>query len=199
MRVIAGTAKGRRLKSLPGSGTRPIADRVKTALFDILGASIVGARVLDLFAGTGSVGIEALSRGAAEAVFVEKDPRAIRVLRENLQRTGLLDRARVVRADVFAFLRAGPVEPFDFIYIAPPQYRGWWHRTLRVFDARPEWLTSRGIIVAQIHPREFEEVPLRHLSLADRRDYGSTHLLFYRRREPDPERAAGEGVSPSVL
>ncbi|MER3469301.1 MAG: 16S rRNA (guanine(966)-N(2))-methyltransferase RsmD, partial [Thermoflexus sp.] len=100
MRVISGSAKGRRLKSLPGAGTRPIADRVKTALFDILGASVVGARVLDLFAGTGSVGIEALSRGAAEAVFVEKDPRAVRVLRENLQRTGLADRARVVRGDV---------------------------------------------------------------------------------------------------
>ncbi|GBD09765.1 Ribosomal RNA small subunit methyltransferase D [Candidatus Thermoflexus japonica] len=183
MRVISGSAKGRRLKSLPGSSTRPITDRVKTALFDILGPSISGARVLDLFAGTGSVGIEALSRGAAGAVFVEKDPRAIRVLRENLQQTGLLDRARVIRADVFAFLRSGPVEPFDFIYVAPPQYRGWWRRTLELLDARPGWLAASGIIVVQIHPREFEEVPLHHLHRADRRDYGSTHLLFYRHLE----------------
>ncbi|WP_376790374.1 16S rRNA (guanine(966)-N(2))-methyltransferase RsmD [Thermoflexus sp.] len=182
MRVIAGSAKGRRLKSLPGSSTRPIADRVKTALFDILGASIVGARVLDLFAGTGSVGIEALSRGAAEAVFVEKDPRAIRVLRENLQQTGFVDRARVVRADVFDFLGSGPLEPFDFIYVAPPQYRGWWRLTLELLEARPGWLAVSGIIVVQIHPREFEEVSLRHLGQADRRDYGSTLLLFYQRR-----------------
>ncbi len=179
MRVISGSAKGRRLKSPPGAGTRPITDRVKMALFDILGPSIVGARVLDLFAGTGSVGIEALSRGAAEAVFVEKDPRAIRALRENLEQTGLRDRARVVRADVFAFLRSGSAEPFDFIYIAPPQYRGWWRRTLELLDARPEWLAPAGTIVVQIHPREFEEVSLRCLDLVDRRDYGSTHLLFY--------------------
>lgn len=181
MRVIAGAAKGRRLKSLPGPGTRPITDRVKTALFDILGASVVGARVLDLFAGTGSVGIEALSRGAAEAVFVEKDPRAIRVLRENLRETGLADRARVVRADVFAFLRSGPPEPFDLIYIAPPQYRGWWRRTLALLDERPGWLAAHGTVVVQIHPKEFEEVVLQHFAEADRRDYGSTWLVFYQR------------------
>ncbi len=188
MRVISGSAKGRRLKSLPGSSTRPITDRVKTALFDILGSSIVGARVLDLFAGTGSVGIESLSRGAVEAVFVEKDPRVVRVLQENLQQTGLVARARVVRADVFAFLRSGPIEPFDFIYIAPPQYRGWWRRTLELLDARPGWLGPRGTIAVQIHPREFEEVPLRHLALVDRRDYGSTHLLFYRHHGLDSQR-----------
>lgn len=191
MRVISGSAKGRRLKSLPGPGTRPITDRVKTALFDILGPAVAGARVLDLFAGTGSVGIEALSRGAAEAVFVEKDPRAIRVLRENLQGTGLADRARVVRADVFAFLRSEPPHPFDLIYIAPPQYRGWWRRTLELLDERPGWLAPEGTAVVQIHPREFEEVPLRHLRLADRRDYGSTHLLFYRHREGEPPPASG--------
>lgn len=183
MRVISGSAKGRRLKSLPGAGTRPIADRVKTALFDILGASVVGARVLDLFAGTGSVGIEALSRGAAEAVFVEKDPRAVRVLRENLQRTGLADRARVVRGDVFVFLRSGRVEPFDLIYVAPPQYRGWWRRALEALDAQPGWLAPEGRIVVQIHPREFEALSLSQLALADRRDYGSTVLCFYRRKE----------------
>lgn len=191
MRVISGSAKGHRLKSLPGPGTRPITDRVKTALFDILGSSIVGARVLDLFAGTGSVGIEALSRGAAEAVFVEKDPRAVRVLQENLQRIGLFARARVVRADVFAFLRSGPIEPFDFIYIAPPQYRGWWRRTLELLDAQPERLTASGTIVVQIHPREFEEVQLRSLVLVDRRAYGSTHLLFYRHRFPPLQGAEG--------
>ncbi len=180
MRVISGSARGRRLKSLPGSATRPITDRVKTALFDVLGPRIVGGRVLDLFAGTGSVGIEALSRGAAEAVFVEKDPRAIRALRENLQGTGLADRARVVRADVFAFLRSARAQAFDFIYVAPPQYRGEWRRTLEQLDARPEWIAREGRVVVQIHPREFEALALHHLDLVDRRDYGSTHLLFYR-------------------
>ncbi|MFN2183770.1 MAG: RsmD family RNA methyltransferase, partial [Anaerolineae bacterium] len=101
MRVISGSAKGIQLQAVPGSGTRPISDRVKEAVFNILGEEIVGSRVLDLFAGTGSVGIEALSRDAELAVFVEKHPQAIATIRANLKRTKLEARARVVRADVF--------------------------------------------------------------------------------------------------
>jgi 16S rRNA (guanine966-N2)-methyltransferase len=104
MRVIAGSAKGVALQPVPGSGTRPISDRVKVAVFDILGDLLVGSHVLDLFAGTGSVGIEALSRGAEQAVFVEKHPKAVATLRANLKRTKLQDRARVVQVDVFRFL-----------------------------------------------------------------------------------------------
>ena len=181
MRVIAGKAKGHRLKSVPGGGTRPITDRAKSALFNIIGNDIIGCRFLDLFAGTGQVGIEALSRGATEAVFVERAGAALRTIRENLAHTRLEVRARVVRADVFDFLatQVEPAEPFDYVYIAPPQYRGLWVRTLRALDARPDWLTDDGWTIAQIHPREYEELALEYLALFDQRTYGSVMLCFY--------------------
>ncbi len=181
MRVIAGKAKGHRLKSVPGGGTRPITDRAKSALFNIIGNDIIGCRFLDLFAGTGQVGIEALSRGATEAVFVERAGAALRTIRENLAHTRLEARARVVRADVFDFLatQVEPAEPFDYVYIAPPQYRGLWVRTLRALDARPGWLTDDGWTIAQIHPREYEELALEYLALFDQRTYGSVMLCFY--------------------
>jgi len=183
MRVIAGTAKGHRLQAVPGDSTRPITDRVKEALFDILGQSIVGARVLDLFAGTGAVGIEALSRGAAQVVFIDRSPAALRTIRANLQHTRLSERASVRRADAFKYL-AGPVEaPFDLIYIAPPQYRGWWSEILQLLDARPQWLSQPpegdGLAVVQIHPVEHRELRLQNLVEYDRRKYGSTLLCFY--------------------
>ncbi len=181
MRVIAGKAKGHRLKSVPGGGTRPITDRAKSALFNIIGNDVIGCRFLDLFAGTGQVGIEALSRGATEAVFVERAGAALRAIRENLAHTRLEARARVVRADAFDFLatQVEIAEPFDYVYIAPPQYRGLWVRTLRALDASPGWLTDDGWTIAQIHPREYEELALEHLALVDQRTYGSVMLCFY--------------------
>ena len=183
MRVITGAAKGHRLRSVPGDDTRPITDRVKEALFSILGGSIVGARVLDLFAGTGAVGIEALSRGAAEVVFVDKSPLALRTVRANLQHTSLLDRATVLRANAFKYL-AGPIgTPFDLVYIAPPQYKGLWIDVLYALDARPAWLVQdpeiSGIAIAQIHPREHQALSLGSLVEYDQRKYGSTLLCFY--------------------
>ncbi|HID89291.1 MAG TPA: 16S rRNA (guanine(966)-N(2))-methyltransferase RsmD [Anaerolineae bacterium] len=185
MRVIAGKAKGRKLKSVPGGDTRPITDRAKSALFNILGEDVIGSRFLDLFAGTGQVGIEALSRGAAEAVFVERNSAALRTIRENLAHTGLTDHARVVRADVFEFLRREP-EPFDYVYIAPPQYRGLWAETLRLLDARTGWLAEDGWAIVQIHPREYEDLPLQNLLLFDQRRYGGVMLCFFALREEEP-------------
>lgn len=182
MRVIAGSAKGRKLESVPGTSTRPITDRVKEALFNILGASIEGARFLDLFAGTGAVGIEALSRGAARAVFCERDRLALRTIGHNLQATGLADRARVVAGDAFRFLRNPGDERFDFVYIAPPQYKGIWIRALLAVD-EGDVLAPGGIAIVQIHPKERQDVPLRRLRLFDERRYGSTLLLFYRLEE----------------
>lgn len=178
MRVIAGSAKGRPLKAA-SSATRPITDRVKENLFNILGARIVDANVLDLFAGAGSVGIEALSRGARAATFVEVDHAALAAIRANLQATRLADRARIVRRDVFKFLR-GAAEPYDLIYVAPPQYKGLWIETLELVD-RGAWLSERGIAVAQIHPKEYTELALTNLVLFDQRKYGSTMLCFYQR------------------
>jgi 16S rRNA (guanine966-N2)-methyltransferase len=191
MRVIAGRAKGTPLRAVPGSGTRPISDRVKEAVFNILGADIVGARVLDLFAGTGSVGIEALSRGAEQAVFVEQRGRAVATIQANLHRTRLQAGGRVVQNDVFRFLTQEP-EPFDLIYIAPPQYRGLWRKTLLALDANPDWLDSRATAVVQIFPKEFEPLSLVALQLSDQRKYGSTLLCFYERIPPARQGAENE-------
>ncbi len=180
MRVIAGKAKGRRLKSVPGEGTRPITDRAKSALFSIIGNDVVGSRFLDLFAGTGQVGIEALSRGAVEAVFVEQARGALRTIHQNLAHTRLEDGGQVVRADVFDFISAPSVlEGFDYIYVAPPQYREMWIDTLRALDANPDWMADDGWVVAQIHPQEYEVLTLEHLELFDQRTYGSVMLCFY--------------------
>lgn len=184
MRVIAGSARGARLLGPPsGSGARPITDRAKESLFSILRpwlADPEGCRVLDLFSGTGAVGIEALSRGAAEAVLVERDPAMVRTLRQNLERTGLADPARVVRADVFDFLRRDP-EAFDVVYVAPPQYRRLWADTLELLDERPAWVAPGGLVVVQVHPVELEELELRSLRESDRRDYGKVTLCFFER------------------
>ena len=119
MRVVAGSAGGRRLAPVP-AGTRPVSDRAREGLFSSLGSTIEGARVLDAFAGTGALGIEALSRGADRAVFVESGAAAVRTIHENLDRTGLSDRARVVRREAGRFLRDDPGEPYDLIFADPP-------------------------------------------------------------------------------
>lgn len=178
MRVIAGEAKGRRLKSVPGTSTRPITDRVKESLFNILSPRIEDARFLDLFAGTGSVGIEALSRGAEQAVFVEKSRAVLAVLKENLKITRLEDKAEVILGDVFQTLERMAGRPFDIIYLAPPQYKGLWAKTVEAIDKLPI-LTDGGLIVAQMHPKEYQELSLQRLRLVDQRRYGSTLLCFY--------------------
>jgi 16S rRNA (guanine966-N2)-methyltransferase len=186
MRIIAGIAKGRNLKAVPGDTTRPITDRTKEALFSILGDWIVDRRVLDLFGGTGAVGLEALSRGAAHGTFVDHSPAATRTIGENLRLTGFADRAYVKRADVFKFLSKSPAQEaaYDLIYIAPPQYKEMWSRALYVIDRQPgKWLLSGGIVIAQIHPVEYEEVRLQNLIEYDQRKYGSTLLCFYERVE----------------
>jgi len=183
MRVITGSAKGKKLKEVPGDTTRPITDRTKEALFSILGDWIVGARILDLFGGTGAVGIEALSRGAAHVTFVEKAPAATRIIGENLRATRLATGATVIKGDAFKVLQKDHPHPFDIVYIAPPQYRQMWIKALKMVDARPELLTADGIAIVQIHPKEFEDLPLENLALYDERKYGSTLLCFYEKPE----------------
>jgi 16S rRNA (guanine966-N2)-methyltransferase len=182
MRVISGSARGRRLKVVPGDSTRPIRDIVKESLFNILGTWVRGTRWLDLFAGTGSVGIEALSRGAAHCLFLDSNWAAIKTIRENLLVTDLADMGDVRRTDSFGFLANPPVESdqqFDVIYVAPPQYKGMWRRALELIDENPACLDADGMVIVQIDPSEDEQVPLSALSRYDERKYGKTLLVFY--------------------
>ena len=178
MRVIAGTAKGMPLRRPSSPGTRPISDRGKEALFSILGPGLRGARFLDLFAGTGGVGIEALSRGAAVATFVERDDAALGDLRWNLARTRLAERATVVRADVFEFLRRRPVA-YDVVFVAPPQWKGLWEQALTALDAAPGWVADDGVVVVQTDPKEVRDVQLATLERYDLRRYGGVAFAFF--------------------
>ena len=178
MRVIGGRAKGRKLAAVPGDATRPILDRVKTALFDMLRPGLPGCRVLDLFAGTGGVGIEALSQGAGRCVFCDLSRDAVRTIEANLETAGLADQAEVIKTDALEFIERCPGR-FDLIYVAPPQYQGLWLKALELIDARPELLAPDGVVIVQIFPKEWRDVALAHLVQTDRRQYGSTALHFF--------------------
>jgi 16S rRNA (guanine(966)-N(2))-methyltransferase RsmD len=186
MRVVTGEAKGRKLKSPKTMGTRPIIDRVKTALFDILAGEVEDVRFLDLFAGVGGVGIEALSRGAAHATFIEMNAKVLKILRENLHITGLADRAETLHGDAFKFLQAQSQTPqprsYEIIYVAPPQYQEMAARALSMLDSSP-LVPDEGLVIVQIHPKErpvVAAIPCQRLVLTDERRYGSTLLMFYR-------------------
>jgi 16S rRNA (guanine(966)-N(2))-methyltransferase RsmD len=179
IRVISGKAKGRRLKMVPGGGTRPVTDRVKEALFNILGRDIVRTAFWDVFAGTGSVGIEALSRGAGYVYFTDNDRRAIDTIRENLAITDLDGAVNVDRKDFFHLIQQPASKKFDIVYLAPPQYKGMWSQALSAFDSNRTWLHPDAWIIAQIDPVEFEPFELPNFDKFDERTYGSTMLLFY--------------------
>ncbi len=183
-RVIAGSARSIRLRA-PGEGTRPLGDRVKQTLFAMLEPSLSGARFLDLFAGSGAAGIEALSRGAAEAVFIERDAGACAVIAANLERTGLTggDRAtRVIRADALAWIRdrARAAEPaWDLVFVDPP-YAETALLAATLASLGP-LVAPDGVVVAKHFWRDAP--PARAGLLASDRDrrFGETALTFYRR------------------
>ena len=179
MRVIAGSAKGRILRPPHTSATRPITDRAKESLFAILAPRLPRARFLDLFAGTGSVGIEALSRGCAHATFVERSRQALAGIRHNLDVTGLAARAEVVGRDVFTYLRDPPSE-FEVIFVAPPQWQGLWPRAVALIDREPGWLAGGAVVVAQHDPDESTPLDLVHLEIADERTYARVRFTFFR-------------------
>jgi 16S rRNA (guanine966-N2)-methyltransferase len=184
-RVIAGTARSIRLDA-PGPGTRPLADRVKQTLFGILEPDLPGARFLDLFAGSGAAGIEALSRGAAHATFVERDQRAIGTIRTNLARTALGDegRATIVRADVLTWLRdpdraAGA--PYDLMLIDPPYDD---IESMSTALEAASAIVSRGGRVVAKHFWRTPPPPMVGLLASEReRRFGDTALTFYRPTE----------------
>ena len=179
MRVIAGKAKGRQLKTPDGMLTRPTADRVKEALFSIIQFDIPGARVLDLFGGTGQLGIEALSRGAKRAVFVDEREDACRLIRENLRRTRLESDAQVVRSDYLSYLSRCR-ETFDLIFLDPPYAEVFLENSLNKIT-EIDILQSGGIIVAE-RPLG-KELPWEFSGFTRSKDYkyGKTLLTLYRK------------------
>lgn len=179
MRVVSGSARGKKLLAVPGQGTRPILDRVKTALFDILRPRVPGAVVLDLFAGSGGIGIQALSQGAEHCTFLDIGHRAVATIKKNLEITGLADRAEVRKVDAFAYLKTAD-KTFDLIFVAPPQYKGLWLRAMNQIAERPALLrTPAGLIVVQIDPREYTPLTLEAIQETRQKQYGNTLLVFF--------------------
>lgn len=181
MRVVAGTARGTVLKTPDGMLTRPTADRVKEAVFSIVHFDVQDAVVLDLFGGTGQLGIEALSRGAKRAVFVDHQQKACDLIRENLRRTRFTDRASVIRSDYLEYLkRTG--EKFDMILLDPPYAEIFLENSLNCI-AEIDILQSGGIIVTERPVGK--ELPLQFHGYTRSRDYkyGKTLITLYRRED----------------
>ncbi|MFL6519378.1 MAG: 16S rRNA (guanine(966)-N(2))-methyltransferase RsmD [Chthoniobacterales bacterium] len=182
MRVIAGAAGGIQL-DVPKSGVRPTMDRVKAAIFSSLGESVIDARVLDLFAGAGGLGIEALSRGAASALFVEEDATAVSAIERNLARTKLEGRVR--KQDVFAFLRTGPsADTFRIVFADPPyeKMKSGERFTQLLLESieLAGLLEPSGIFVLEKRPEE--KMPATGLwKITRARKYGATEVLFLQR------------------
>ncbi len=183
LRVISGSAKGIRLKTVPGDTTRPITDQVKEALFNILGNSVEGTVWLDLFGGTGAVGIEALSRYADFVTFLDLSFQAVRVINENLLTTQLSEYAEVFKRDAFDFLPSPPPRTYDVIYIAPPQYKQLWQKALILVDQNPAWLNENARVIVQINPLEWTPQTLENLTETAQRRYGDTLLVFFEKNQ----------------
>lgn len=183
MRIIAGRWKGTRLVSPAGNKIRPTLDRVKESIFSILGYRIQDARVLDLCAGTGSLGLEAMSRGAYFAVFVEKNEKAWLTVRENCTKVRAGADVRIVRGDVLKFIRGW--EPaqgtFSLIFFDPPYRSGLYLPVLAALDENA-LLSPGGMIVVE-HGRDQAFASYGTLTMVDNRMYGDTHISFFARRE----------------
>ena len=184
MRIISGSRRGQRLVPWEEVGIRPMRDFVRSALFNILSDLVVGARFLDLFCGTGSVGLEALSRGAREAVFVDHSPSACGIARRNLDRLRFLNVGQVVQAEFIEGIdhlaRRG--RTFDLVFSGPPYGKGLAEQALsRLGDG--DIVAPAGIVVTEVYKKETPSPFYGRLFLIDRRNYGDNVLLFYSLRE----------------
>lgn len=184
MRVITGTAKGRRLQSLKGQRTRPTADRVKESMFAILGQQATAGWFLDLYAGSGAIGIEALSRGAPGAIFIDSSPAATQVIRANLKRVELLDKAEVYTTDVFRGLAALSSRNMEFgcIFLDPPYGQDKVQSTL-VAVSRIQLIADNALVIAEHHRDETVPEKVDGLARVRIQRYGDTVLSFFHRQE----------------
>lgn len=184
MRIIAGSAGSKRLKAPKGWNTRPTGDRVKESIFSILGDIVLDARVLDLFSGTGSLALEALSRGAASAILVDRGVDSIRVIRENVIHTGFVDRVQVVREDAIQAIKRmnRNSEAFDLIFCDPPYNMGWGERILAAVDEF-ETIRADGLLVFEHAKHEILPEVLKRIARKRIECYGETTVSFYQTRE----------------
>lgn len=178
MRIISGSMRGRKLHAPPGLDVRPTSDKVKEALFNILSDRIEGASFLDLYAGTGSVGIEALSRGARAVVFVEKSKRHIGFLKKNLSLTSLEPRSIIFGMEATEFLRKKRAGPFDFIFIDPPYEGEEIEKTLPLLGEGDMITDNSTVIIQHFHKKALPD-QIGQLSFLKRYKYGETVLSFY--------------------
>lgn len=187
MRIIGGNAKGRRLKVPKGQTVRPTSGRVKEALFNILPHDLSGIKLLDLFAGTGNVSIEALSRGAAEAILIDSSAESGKVIRENLRRVQFTDRTRVWIVPVSRAIRllARRSESFDMIFLDPPYRRNWVETCLEMI-ARGNLLRRSGTLIVEHSTHEQPKPEYGLLMLQDQRTYGDTLLSFFKHTAKAP-------------
>lgn len=176
MRVITGTAGGRRLKTLEGVATRPTGDKVKEGVFSAIQFDIEGRRVLDLFAGSGQLGIEALSRGAASAVFCDNNPEAVKVIKDNLQATGFDRQSQVVSAGYEELLR-NPPGKFDIAFLDPPYAAG---ILLKAAHLAEKAMSDHGIIICEHDERAEMPEQIGRFTLKKRYRYGKTAVSLYR-------------------
>ncbi|SJZ30268.1 16S rRNA (guanine(966)-N(2))-methyltransferase RsmD [Selenihalanaerobacter shriftii] len=182
MRVIAGQAKGQRLKSNASNEVRPTLDRVKEALFNIIGPEIIDIDLLDLYAGFGGLGIEALSRGAKSATFIEKANNQVKVITENLELTNFKDRAKVIQGEVLTKLNRFKPESFDIILMDPPYNQGLVIPTIqKALDY--QLLKRAGIIAVEHHEKDEINQDFTGLKLIRKRDYGDTRISLYMKVE----------------
>ncbi|MCX7614409.1 MAG: 16S rRNA (guanine(966)-N(2))-methyltransferase RsmD [Clostridiales bacterium] len=182
MRVISGTAKGRKLNTLPGLETRPTTDRIKESIFNIIQFDIDGSNVLDLFAGTGQIGIEALSRGAKSAIFVDLRDECATAIRENLTHTHLSDRAKVIQKDYRAFLSDAHRKAFDLIFLDPPYKKSILNEALQL-STKFDILSDHGIIICESGSDDvIDELPMPYVKGKEYR-YGSTKITLFTKQE----------------
>ena len=180
MRVIAGSARGTRLGPVP-PGVRPVSDRAREGVFASLGAEVPGARCLDLYAGTGAMGIEALSRGATACTFVDRSREAAALIRDNLGRTRLMDAASVNVSEVGRFLRSGPSEGFDLVFLDPPYGTGAEEIGDRLTALAARWLAAEGwtVVLTRGHHGALPTLPV-HWAARRTLRYGDSLLTLYR-------------------
>lgn len=182
MRIITGEIRGRHLKTVPGLNTRPTADKVKGAIFNVLREKVSGAKVLDLFAGTGNLAIEALSRQASKAVLVEKNPVAVSVIKENLVLAEVSELARLMDMDAFTYLRLEPKEVFDLIFLDPPYRQGLISKVLAAI-AEPCRLSLNGVIVAETAKDEDITGSTGPFEIRKTGEYGDTKIWYLQRAD----------------